>query len=135
MRSLQKFPEILCGKAVAVFFAAMLMSSVCLWQGNIAEAGANIRWQTTSVSLVPGKAIVRGYFYNNGNSGAYVNQMKIWGSIDSFRINVTYSGSNISVGYLGAGTRVDWTFTILERAINYSSSSPRYNFDWNVTFK
>ena len=134
MRSLKKFPDVLSGRAVAVFFAAMLMSSICLWQGNVAEAGASIHWKTTSVSLVPGKAIVRGYFYNNGNSSAAVTKFEMWGYIAQYKINVTYRDSNITVGYVGPGNRVDWTFTVLERAINYSSNNPRYNFDSRVTW-
>ena len=134
MRYLKDFQSVFRTRAVAIVFAFTLLSTICFCQGNVAEAGANINWKTTSVSLEPGRAIVHGYFYNTGNSRAGITKFEIWGYIGPFRMNVTYSGSNLGVGSLGGGNRINWTFTIRDNSISYYDSNPRYNFNSRVTW-
>lgn len=134
MRYLKDFQSVFRTRAVAIVFAFTLLSTICFCQGNIAEAGANINWKTTSVSIEPGRAIVRGYFYNTGNARAAITKFEIWGYIAQYRMNVTYSGRNITVGSLGAGNKINWTFTITDNSISYYDSNPRYNFNSRVTW-
>ena len=132
MRGLYAILNLFTGRAFAIFFAAMIVSSIYMCQSNVAEAGANIYWKTTSVSIEPGKAVVRGYFYNVGNATAAVNKFTLNGYIAQYKINVTYAGSNITVGYVSPGKNVNWTFTVTDRSISYYDSNPRYNFDYHV---
>lgn len=134
MRFLGVLPNVIVDKTVILCFAFALMASCYFCQGNIAEAGANIGWKTTSVSISPGKATIYGYFYNTGNARAAITKFEIWGYIAQYKMNSTFSGSNITVGSLGAGNKINWSFTILEKAISYSDSSPRYNFNSRVTW-
>ena len=125
--------KIFTGKALAIFF--VIASVTFMWQSDVAEAGANINWKTTSVEIQPGRAIVKGYFYNTGNARGAVTRFVMRGYIAQYKINVTYSGSNITVGSIGPGNRINWSFTITDRSISYYDSNPRYNFnstvDWN----
>lgn len=120
------------GSFTRIFFAFMLMSAIFLCQNGTVEAGANINWQTTSVTLEPGKAIIKGYFYNDGNSGATVTQMAINGTIAQYNINA--NTSDIANPFVGAGSRVDQTFVIWDGNISYSDSNPQYNFNTNVSW-
>lgn len=119
------------GSFTKVFFAFMLMSAIFLCQNSTVEAGANINWQTTSVTLEPGKAIINGYFYNDGNSGANVIKMIINGTIAQYNVNGT---TDVSGAFVEAGGRVDWHFVILDGNISYSDSNPQYNFNTNVSW-
>ena len=133
MRLLSKFSSIVCAKAAIVLFVFALACSICFSQANV-EAGANINWQTTSVSIEPGKAVIEGYFKNDGDAGAGITKFEIWGYIAQYQMDATFSDDHLTVGYLGAGDTINCTFRIHYSSISYYDSNPRYSFKSRVTW-
>lgn len=120
-------------KITAGILAAFCALAIML-AANTAEAGANVDWKYTSITTEPGKCVVKGYFYNNGNAGARVMKMVFTGNVAGRNINCTFQGNNIGVGYVAPGDRRNWVFTISDNYFKSYNNNPKVNLSYNVTF-
>lgn len=119
-------------RCVAVYFSLVLFS-VCFFNSNSVEAKANIVFTTTSVILEKGKCTIKGYFKNNGDTGAYVKNVH-------FVVDVTTKNTNVNIWsdawnhspdncYIPAGSQKSWEFW------RKDENCPRYSSDnmhWSV---
>ena len=123
-------PDKVATGILAVFCALAIMLAA-----NTAEAGADIHYRVTGISVEPGKCIINGYFYNNGNAGAYVKKMHFTGLVDGVSLNATFRGNNISVGYVDSGGRRYSNFTIMDHNFKSYNSNPSHrDLESYVTF-
>ena len=123
------------------FLALLMMLSVFLLSNNVAEAGASIGYKITNISITSGQCVVYGYFYNNGNSGATVTQIKFFGTITNssnqplYNFNQTWAGSICTVGWIGAGSRKNWSFTSRKNIYRSQNSGLRWNINTTVSWR
>ncbi len=121
-------------KKIFAGFSGVFCAVAIMLAAHTAEAGADIHYRVTGISVEPGKCVINGYFYNNGDDGAYVKKMHFTGTVDGISLNVTFKGSNINVGYVDSGSRRYWSFTVLDHNFKSYNSNPSRDFDSYVTF-
>ena len=112
---------------MAMFFALAVMLS-----GNVAEAGAYIQWEFTSVTVEPGRCIVSGYFYNDGDDEARVKEFYLVGNIAGIRVRTTIP---MNTGYISPGDIKHWTFRISDDDFTNYDNEPYWNLHAEVAFR
>lgn len=121
-------------RSAAAFFVLFMMFSIGLWQSSTAEAAANIKWTTTSVSLNRGECRIEGYFKNEGDLVGTVSKIKFvvntWDITTGTAIySVAWDAVPSATITLEPGAQANWFFKHLDQ------NCPAYmgeNGRWNV---
>ncbi len=97
------------------------------------DASANVKFQTTNVYLYSGKAVIEGYFYNEGDTGASVTNVALSYTASDGAGNYIFSDScnfrNVNA-WVPAYGNAPWRFTIT------NSNTPGYggSIRWHVEY-
>ena len=102
------------------FFKSAIMALAVIFAlcGNVAEAGADIYWETTDVILERGRCIIKGYFYNNGDESGTVNKMEMTVDVKDSDNNRLWKCAGtfkkVKGGYVPAGGQTENIFSITD---------------------
>lgn len=118
---------------IAAFLAAF---TICAFQINVAEA-ASIDYTITDVHCGYGEFVMNGYFENHGSTGGSPTRVSFLGYVKyhnrDINVDVSFSGSNLTVGYIAPNSRRSWSFTISDSRFIYYNGEPLWNIRSVVT--
>ena len=119
------------GRLVAtVLVAVALVVAAASPIASAAHTSSYVNYAVTSVSNQNGRAVLYGYFYNNGNSGGTVTEVNFLGYIGDVPIDAAVTGISL---YVSAGGSVDYTITITDGRIS-SRTSENAKLSTNTVF-
>lgn len=93
-----------------------------MFSTSTAEAGAHMSYHATSTYTEYGRVVVRGYFYNSGDTGGTVTRIELNGTAGGVSIYCNFYPKC----YVAAGDRVEQVFTIDDGNVRSG---------WNVNLK